>query len=144
MFHKVNSVTPLKDYKLLVKFVEGISKVYDTKPLFKWRKTFNSLKKDNLFNQVKVDVGGCGIIWNDELDLSCEELWSKGVKTKTPFDGLIAFSEATKLWNLNESTLRKAVQYGKLIDGVDVCKYGKQWIITVSSLIREYGNPEIK
>ena len=29
------------------------------------------------------------------------------------------------LWCLNESTLRKAISYGKLIEGVDGCKFGK-------------------
>ena len=33
---------------------------------------------DGLFDQVKVDVGGYGISWNDDLDLSCEELWING------------------------------------------------------------------
>ena len=44
---------------------------------------------------------------------------------KTPFDGLLALSDATILWGLNESILRKAISYGKLINGVDVCKYEK-------------------
>ncbi len=35
-----------------------------------------------LFKQVKVDVGGYGIIWNDELDLECNELYFEGVTVK--------------------------------------------------------------
>ena len=65
------------------------------------------------------------MIWNDELDLSCDELWENGVQANTPFDGLMSFGVATLLWGLNESTLRKAVVYGKLINGVDICKFGK-------------------
>ena len=75
-------------------------------------------------------MGGYGIIWNDELDLSCDELFANGETIKTPFDGLMAFTDATELWGLNESTLRKAISYGKLINGVDACKYGKQWVIS--------------
>lgn len=56
-----------------------------------------------------------------------------------PFDGLLSFKEATDLWGLNESTLRKAVVYGKLVDGIDVKKFGKQWIVTKEAMIREYG-----
>lgn len=33
-----------------------------------------------LSEQVKVDVGGYGISWNDEIDLSCDELYDNGVK----------------------------------------------------------------
>jgi len=39
---------------------------------------------------------------------------------------------------LHESTLRKAVEYGKLVPGIDVCNLGKQWVITKEALEREY------
>ena len=141
MFHKVKNVFPLDDYKLSIQFAIGVTKIYDVKPLFSWREVFNNLKKDNLFNYVFVDVGGCGIVWNDDIDLSCEELWENGVEVKTPFDGLISMADATTIWGLNESTLRKAIAYGKLVNGVDVCKYGKQWVISMDAMKREYGIP---
>ena len=53
------------------------------------------------------------------------------------------FSGATALWCLNESTLRKAITYGKLVNGVDVCKYGKQWVISSDAMVREYGQPKM-
>ena len=71
------------------------------------------------------------------MDLSCGELWAHGVTVDTPFDGLIALSDATELWGLNESTLR--ISYGKLVNGVDVCKFGKQWVVSASAMTREYG-----
>ena len=55
----------------------------------------------------------------------------------------MAFSDATTLWVLNESTLRKAIAYGKLVEGVDVCKFGKQWIVSMEAMKREYGEPRI-
>ena len=60
-----------------------------------------------------------------------------------PFDDLMAFSDATDLWALNESTLRKAISYGKLVDGIDVRKFGKQWVVSMEAMQREYGNPGI-
>lgn len=143
MFHKVKNVVPLKDYLLSISFVEGVTKIYDVKPLFKKWGVFNKLKENNLFYDVKVDQGGYGISWNDEIDLSCDELFSEGRIAKSPFDGLIAFTEACEMWGLNESTLRKAVSYGKLVDGIDVCKFGKQWVVTISAMEREYG-PRVK
>ena len=53
----------------------------------------------------------------------------------------MAFTDATQLWGLNESTLRKANSYGKLVNGVDACKYGKQWVISEEAMRREYGEP---
>ena len=140
MFHKIKNVSPLPECKLSVQFAEGVTKIYDVKPLFQKIPAFKSLESNNDFGGVYVDVGGYGIIWNDELDLSCDELWDNGVTVETPFDGLIAFSDATELWGLNESTLRKAISYGKLINGVDVCKFGKQWVVSIDALKREYGN----
>ena len=144
MFHNIKNVYPLEDYRLLVQFMSGVTKIYDVKPLFKWKDIFNNLKDNNLFYGVYVDVGGLGIVWNDYIDLSCEELWDNGITLNTPFDGLMAMSDATAIWNLNESTLRKAIAYGKLKKGIDVCKYGKQWVVTLESMIREYGEPSKK
>ncbi|MBR2728692.1 MAG: DUF2442 domain-containing protein [Lachnospiraceae bacterium] len=143
MFHKIKSVTPLSDYILSVQFSEGVTKRYDLKSLFDKYPMFLPLKEDDLlFSSVEVDVGGYGIIWNDDIDIACDELFFNGETVKTPFDGLIAFSDATQLWGLNESTLRKAIAYGKLINGIDVCKFGKQWIISSDAMKREYGEPE--
>ena len=140
MFHKIKNVSPLPEYKLSVQFSEGVTKIYDVKPLFQRIPAFKLLESGNDFGDVYVDVGGYGIIWNDELDLSCDELWDNGTTVETPFDGLIAFSDATELWGLNESTLRKAISYGKLVNGVDVCKFGKQWVVSIDAMKREYGN----
>ena len=144
MFHKVKSVFPLEDYKLLVQFISGVTKVYDIKPLFNWKDVFKTLKENELFYDVSVDQGGYGISWNDDVDLSCDELWDNGAQINTPFDGLISMGDATSIWGLNESTLRKAICYGKLKNGIDVCKYGKQWVVSLDSMLREYGYPSNK
>jgi len=140
MFHKVKSIAPLTDFRLSVQFSEGVTKLYDVKPLFERIPAFRYLQDNpQEFDYVTVDVGGYGVIWGDELDLSCDELWDHGVQVDTPFDGLMAFSDATELWGLNESTLRKAISYGKLVNGVDVCKFGKQWVVSIEAMKREYG-----
>lgn len=140
MFHKIKSVSALADFRLSVRFSEGVTKLYDLKPLFTKLPVFQALR-DNpaIFSDVAVDVGGYGIIWGDDLDLSCDELWAHGEAVSTPFDGLMAFSDATELWGLNESTLRKAISYGKLVNGTDVCKFGKQWVVSIEAMQREYG-----
>ncbi len=142
MFHKIKSVGALPEFRLCVQFAEGLTKIYDVKPLFEKWEPFKALAGDPaLFSGVEVDAGGFGIVWNDDLDLSCDELFENGRTVKSPFDGLIAFTDATELWGLNESTLRKAIAYGKLVQGVDACKFGKQWIVSVESMKREYGEP---
>ena len=144
MFYKVKNVFPLNNFHLCVQFCIGVTKIYDVNPLFNKVPAFSYLKENPIeFECVEVDTKGYGIVWNDDLDLSCDELWKNGRQVKSPFDGLISFRDATTLWGLNESTLRKAVSYGKLINGVDVCKFGKQWIITIEAMEREYGKLDI-
>ncbi len=144
MFHKIKNVSALPDFRLSVQFSEGVTKLYDMNPCAEKLPSFRSLlKNQELFSCVTVDTGGYGIIWNDEYDLSCDELWENGMQIQTPFDGLIALSDATALWGLNESTLRKAISYGKLVNGVDVCKFGKQWVISSEAMQREYGSSKI-
>ena len=76
--HKVKSVKPLDNFILEVIFVEGDSKKYDVKPLFGEIPRFIDLKENDLFSKVTVSPGGYGIIWNDNVDLSCDELWDNG------------------------------------------------------------------
>ena len=84
MFHKVKNVKPLKKYTLLVTFQDGTVKTYDISPLFTEIESFTSLQSiSHLFEQVKVDAGGYGIYWNDEIDLSCDELWDNGILLKS-------------------------------------------------------------
>ncbi len=82
MFYKVKSVKPLSNFILEIIFENNEIKYYDIKPLFEKWLVFKNLKNiQGLFEQVKVDVGGYGISWNDELDLSCNELYFNS-KTK--------------------------------------------------------------
>ena len=142
MFHKIKSVTPLPDYMLTVQFSEGVTKKYDLNALIETHSMFSPLKKNlELYYSAYVDVGGYGVVWNDDIDIACDELFYNGKEIKTPFDGLMALSDATQLWGLNESTLRKAIAYGKLINGQDVCKFGKQWVVSAKAMEREYGKP---
>jgi hypothetical protein len=77
VFPKVDAVTPLPGKKLLVRFVGGESKVYDCQSLIQ-QEPFSALQNESLFRQVRVDVGGYGISWNDRIDLSESELWING------------------------------------------------------------------
>ena len=141
LFHKVKAIAPMPNMCLSVQFANGATKLYDVKPLMERFLAFSALKDEELFASVEVDAGGYGIVWNDDVDLSCDELWEHGVEVETPFDGLMSFADASELWGLSESTLRKAVSYGKIVPGVDARKFGKQWVVTREAMDREYGKP---
>ena len=79
MFHRVKSVSPDGDLKLLVHFEDGTIKRYDVMPaLRRWDAFAPLLSVPGLFGLVKRDPGGYGVSWNDEIDLSCDELWDNG------------------------------------------------------------------
>lgn len=78
MFYKIKNVRALNNLILQVTFENDIIKIYDVKPLLNKWTVFQILNNNDLFKQVKVDVGGYGISWNEEIDLSCNELWENG------------------------------------------------------------------
>ena len=79
MFHKIKEVEPLSAMKLKVVFTDETIKEYDVAPLANQIKVFKSLEDSTLFQNAKVDQGGFGVIWNDDIDLSSDELWKNGI-----------------------------------------------------------------
>lgn len=77
-FYKISEIESIGDLNLKIKFENGITKVYDLKPLFDKWEIFKELKNNDLFKNMKIDTGGYGIIWNDDIDLSCNELYENG------------------------------------------------------------------
>lgn len=85
MFVKITSVATLPDYVLLVGFSTGEFKQFDIKPLINKYPPFKMLTQINgLYDQAKIDMGGYGIVWNDDLDLSADGLYKQGVPTTPP------------------------------------------------------------
>lgn len=143
VFHLIRSLSTTKDFHLIAQFDDGTIKSYDVERLSKRNPVFKEFKSNpELFAKAKVDAGGYGVVWNAALDLSSDEIWTNGTTIENAFNGLLAFSDASRIWNLNESTLRKALVYGKIKAGIDCCKYGKQWVISEDAMLREYGKPE--
>jgi hypothetical protein len=76
--HKVVRVRPLEGLKLSVDFDSGVTKTYDVKPLMEKLDVFGALRDRKFFESATVDSNGCGVIWNNNLDLSSGELWENG------------------------------------------------------------------
>ena len=87
MFHKITSLAKLPDYILLVGFANGEFKQFDLKPLMNKYPPFATLKDvDGLYEQAAIDAGGYGIVWNDDLDISAEGIYEKGIPCAPPDD----------------------------------------------------------
>lgn len=87
MFVKITSIATLPDFILLIGFSTGEFKQFDVKPLIEKYQPFKALTDINgLYEQAKIDVGGYGIVWNDELDLSADGLYEQGHPCQPPED----------------------------------------------------------
>ena len=51
-------------------------------------------------------------------------------------------NEASKMWGITEGAIRKAIEYKRLIIGVDYRKAGRITLITHEAMERLYGEPK--
>ena len=79
---RIQAVRPLEGKRLLVRFVNGVQKVYDCNRIIQLER-FQLLRTEAFFRAVRVDEGGYGISWNDEIDLSEYELWHNGIEQQS-------------------------------------------------------------
>lgn len=78
VFHKVQTVTEMTPFCLHVVFEDGREKMYDLKQLSD-RPEFALLFRHPAFvKNVRIEPGGYAVSWNEQTDLSCEELWLGG------------------------------------------------------------------
>lgn len=81
-FHRIRSVFVSEPFGVRIEFENGTEKKYDLNRL-KDRPEFALLFRHPAFvKSVRVDPGGYGISWNDDIDLGSEELWNHGMVLK--------------------------------------------------------------
>lgn len=73
-YPKIRRVKPQAGKRLLVEFVNGVSKIYDCTPLLQ-SEVFRSLQDDAVFRCARADAHGYGVVWNEEIDLAESEIW---------------------------------------------------------------------
>lgn len=62
-----------------VDFTDGVRKQYDMKQLFsKYPFMKRLVEEEGFFEQGKMDCEGWGIIWDDMVDISIEEIYYNG------------------------------------------------------------------
>ena len=55
-----------------------------------------------------------------------------------PFEGMLSAAEAAEIWGIDPSAIRKAIIDGRLIEGKDCRKFGKQWVVTTEAMKRTF------
>lgn len=90
---KIANVVPLSNMQLLVFFENGVIKKFDVKSIIKDYPEFGALKEPALFQMVKVEPGGYGVSWNEDLDCSEGELWENGVEVPLSVADFVSFTQ---------------------------------------------------
>lgn len=135
----VKNVYPSENCCLIIEFSNGEWKKYDCRQLFAEYPDYKILENPDVFNLVKTEPGGFGVSWNEDIDLPELELWENSEPYSSPFSGLLSFAEAADRWHIDDSTLRKAVANGRLVENIDVKKFGKQWVISEQAMDKIFG-----
>lgn len=78
MHRIIVDVKPKENLTLVATFADGEIVSYDVKDLMEKHPAFQRLHSKVLFENVKKDGIGYGITWDDELDLSSDEIYLYG------------------------------------------------------------------
>ena len=77
---KITSATTINHRNLAVLFSNQVTKIYDITPLLE-KEMFKPLANPAFFKCVRVDIGGYGVYWNADIDISEYELWTHGTES---------------------------------------------------------------
>ena len=120
---RIENVIPLEDFNLLVFFANGTIKKCSLKSYLEENIRFRILlKKEELWNNVKPEVGGYGITWDDNLRISDSMLYRTGKRiplTTSDFNsyikhGIVNVSEAAGILECSRQNIDDLTKRGKL------------------------------
>ena len=124
----------LDGLKLLATFIDGKVIEYDVEKLIERFPQLAALKNKKLFVKGKIDVGGYGIIWNDDLDLDAMEIYEEGTVVST-IPVSINQQVGYEITKAREKAQLTQVQLSKL-SGIDQAD--------ISKIERGIGNPSLE
>ena len=78
---KIVSAQVIDDRTLLIEFSQSEFKKYDISQLLS-KQMFAPLQNPSFFKSFKIEAGGYGLVWNEDIDVSEYELWKNGVSIK--------------------------------------------------------------
>ena len=121
---KIEDIVPLENYNLLVFFRNGVIKKCDIEEFFesnKQLKTFLTLHKE-LFSLVLIQTGGYGVLWEENMSISAENLFDSGVTiplSSSDFKDFIVHrvintAEAAELLECSRQNINDLVKRDKL------------------------------
>ena len=71
----VNLIVDQHTYNVVVKFDNGVTKIYNMKELINTHAAFKPIEDKIFFSSAQLDTKGHAIIWSDEIDIAIEEIY---------------------------------------------------------------------
>ena len=75
---RIYKAKAIDERTLVIEFTNQEVKKYDVSHLLE-NSMFAPLRQPAFFKNFRIDPGGYGILWNEDIDLSEYELWKNGV-----------------------------------------------------------------
>ena len=136
MYNRLISISFEENLIIIAKFNDGKIVSYNIRQLYEQFPIFKELENEPLlFNNGIIAPGGCGIIFNDEIDIACEELYENGT--------LISQEKVEDL-NLQIGNLFSLEREKKRITQSELAKITNIHQAEISKIERGIGNPSIK
>lgn len=148
---ELQEVEPGQGYSCLVILIDTSTGEVKTLRLVSFNTEFSRRLKHNIenqskesFNQVEYDSKLLSIMrrYSTRDMVSFSEVNCIIYRDTSILNEVFTFSEAARLWGIDSSTLRKAVENGRLKEGVDYRKSGGVLMVTKEAMLREYGEPK--
>jgi hypothetical protein len=76
---RIVSAQAIDDCTLIIKFTNDEIRKYDISQLLR-NPMFAPLSNPGFFRNFRVESGGYGLVWNDDIDISEYELWQNGIR----------------------------------------------------------------
>lgn len=121
---RIEDVIPLKVGNLLVFFREGSLKKVNVKDILKNDVRFAAIvNRKDLFEKVRIQTGGYGIYWNEQITIADEVLYKNGVDIPLSLEDFRSFvsnrvintAEVMELLECSRQNVNDLVKRGKLI-----------------------------
>ena len=144
---RIDDIIPLSNYKLLVFFKDGTTRICEFKKIINKNeslKNYLHLYPERFFD-VKIQEGGTGIYWNDNMIISDVEIYQGSKKIpllKNDFsifirDRIVNSAEAAELLNCSRQNIDDLVKRGKLIP---IKETKKDRLFYESDILKRYWN----
>lgn len=74
---RIKDLYLMRDFCITLTFHTGEVRILDLKPIMEEYPLFHALEENRLFENAKIDLGGFGIVWNEEFSISSGDAYER-------------------------------------------------------------------